>query len=209
MSARVLVCFAVPQEARPFQRLAASRSDVSILMTGMGARNAERAVRRALEQEKPLHVFSCGFAGGLDPTLRVGDVVYLTPDAALDAKLLAAGARPVSFFSASQVVTTAAQKGALRAERGSGAVDMESAAIGTMASDAGVCPSIIRSISDAADEDLPLDFNQLMTAEQKLSPAKLAWAIFKAPQKIPALLRLGRRSAFAAQQLAHVLMKII
>src|SRR5262245_57324246 len=129
MNGRVLVCFAVPQEARPFQRLMVSRPEVQTLITGMGPRNAEVALRRVLERERPLHVMSCGFAGALDPTLRVGDVVFLTPDPDWDARLVAAGARPVSFFSTAQVVTTAAQKEQLWREKGTAAVEMESCAI--------------------------------------------------------------------------------
>ena len=34
MSAPVLVCFAVPQEAKPFQRLVRNRDDVRVLITG-------------------------------------------------------------------------------------------------------------------------------------------------------------------------------
>ena len=74
---------------------------------------------------------------------------------------------------------------------------------------AGVECVTLRAISDTADEDLPLDFNALMTAEEKLSPLKLALAVLKAPQKIPALLRLGRNSATAAARLAEVLQRTL
>ena len=50
-----------------------------------------------------------------------------------------------------------------------------------------------------------LDFNKLMTREQNMSGAKLAAAILMQPQRIPALLRLGRNSARAAAELSRVL----
>lgn len=209
MSARALVCFAVPPEAKPFLKMIRSRSDIDVLVTGMGARNAEVAIRRALETKKPSQVFTCGFAGALDPKLCVGDVVYLTADPSLDAKLSAAGARHVSFFCSVRVVITATEKATLRQTTGTDAVEMESAAIISTCSEAGLFCSTVRAISDMASEDLPLDFNALMTGDQKLSPAKLALAILKAPQKIPALMRLGRNSEFAAKQLADVLVKVI
>jgi hypothetical protein len=82
---------------------------------------------------------------------------------------------------------------------------MESATIASVCREMGIACVILRAISDVAGEDLPLDFNVLMTAEQTLSPAKLLLAVLRAPHRIPALLRLGRNSALAARQLADVL----
>ena len=52
----------------------------------------------------------------------------------------------------------------------------------------------MRVILDTANEDLPLDFNQLMTADQKMSYGKLALALVKSPGKVGALLRLQKQS---------------
>jgi adenosylhomocysteine nucleosidase len=198
MSAPVLVCFAVPQEAKPFQKLLGTRSDVRVLITGMGARNAEHSVRQALTELRPSRVFTCGFAGALNPALQAGDVVCAreTP---------VANAKPVLFAWAERVAVTAADKARLRASTNADAVEMESAVIAHVCRDAGVDCLILRAISDTADEDLPLDFNALMTREQKLIWGKLALAILCAPHKIPALLRLGRNSALAARRLAEAL----
>jgi hypothetical protein len=86
---------------------------------------------------------------------------------------------------------------------------MESAVVEGVCRESGIECLTVRAISDTACENLPLDFNALMTPEQKLSPAKLALAILKAPQKIPVLVRLGKNSAFAAKQLADVLAALI
>lgn len=211
MSAPVLVCCAVPQEAKPFHNLIRGRTDVHLLITGMGARNAERSTRAALKSIRSTTVFSCGFAGALNPELKIGDVVFATEslDGSLAKRLRSNGAKSVSFFCAERVAITSAEKSALRARTGADAVEMESEIIQRICREAGIECVTLRVISDSAHEDLPLDFNALMTGEQKLSPAKLARAILKAPQKIPALIRLGRNSAFAAQQLADVLAKII
>lgn len=204
-----LVCFAVAQEAKPFQRLFQGRHDVCVLRTGMGARNAAQALRDVLAHEKPARVFSCGFAGALNPTLRIGDVVFQTNDENVEAQLLRTGAKPASFFSAERVVVTAVEKSALRTATNADAVEMESAAIQSACVDAGVPCAIVRAISDLADEDLPLDFNALLTADQRLNPVKLAIEILKSPRRTPALMRLGRNSAFAAEQLARVLQQVI
>ncbi|HMJ91889.1 MAG TPA: hypothetical protein VK530_18840 [Candidatus Acidoferrum sp.] len=203
-----LVCFAVAQEARPFRKFSSSRSDIEVLVTGMGARNAERTIRHALETHRPSRVFTCGFAGALDPTLRIGDVVFHSSDNHLATKLSALGTKSVSFCCSERVAITAEEKRKLRDATKVDAVEMESRVISSICSDAGVPCATVRAISDLADEDLPLDFNALMTAEQKLSPWKLAIAITTAPHRIPQLIRLGKNSALAAQQLARVLNQV-
>ena len=202
MSAITLVCFAVPQEAAPFQKLVRGRAGVRVLITGMGARHAERAAREAVHELRPARVFTCGFAGALDPALVIGDVVC-------PRETICWGAKPVLFHCASRVAITVAEKQALRAQTGADVVEMESAVITRVCRAAGVECVTLRAISDTAHEDLPLDFNALMTADEKLSPLKLALAVLKAPQKIPALIHLGKNSARAAGRLAEVLERVV
>jgi adenosylhomocysteine nucleosidase len=211
MSGVTLVCFAVPQEAKPFRVLARQRNDVHVVITGIGRQNAERAVRAALEQCSPARVLTCGFAGALDPSLRVGDVVFdsETTSENIAAVLTGLKARPVRFHCGERVAVTAAEKSALRAATKADAVEMESRAIHELCAAGNVECATVRAISDAANEDLPVDFNRIMTAEQKLSGARLTLAILKSPQKIPALLRLGSNSALAARELARVLGSLI
>ena len=197
-----LVCFAVPQEAKAFQKLARGRADVRVVITGMGARNAERAACEVLRTLRPSRVFTCGFAGALNPDLVVGDVVCAR-------ETLVAGARPVMFYCASRVAVTVEEKSALRTGTGADVVEMESGVIARVCRAAGVECVTLRAISDTAHEDLPLDFNALMTPDEKLSPLKLARAILKSPQKIPALIRLGKNSALAAERLAKVLERVL
>jgi nucleoside phosphorylase len=74
--ARLLLCFALKEESRAFQKLVAARLDLSVLLTGIGQRNADRAIRQALAQQSPKLVLTCGFAGGLNPELAVGTVLF-------------------------------------------------------------------------------------------------------------------------------------
>ena len=71
-----LVCFAVKEEARDFQAFCRSNQNVRVVLTGMGARNAQRAVSTALEEIHPARVVTAGFAGGLNPELGRGTVVF-------------------------------------------------------------------------------------------------------------------------------------
>ena len=230
-----LICFALKEEAAPFHKIAGGllRSHhISILLTGIGRQNAEKSLREFLnscrsrgnetqiknESEtpdvvsyEPNLVLTCGFAGGLNPDLKLGEVVFelSTHNAQLSTRLLATGAKPATFFCADHIATTVAEKKKLRAETGADAVEMESAAIHAVCRERGILCATVRVISDTVNEDLPLDFNALSKPDKNLDYGKLFLAIAKSPGKIPALMQLQKKTKFAAEQLAAVLEKII
>ena len=207
--AHTLVCFALKEEAGAFMKLAAGRKDISLLLTGIGRTNAEITLGTTLNHSTPRWVLTCGFAGALDPGLRAGAVVFSTKDATLNQKLLAAGAKPAILFCASRIVTTAVEKQALRRRMGADAVEMESEAIHTVCRAHGIPCATVRVISDAADEDLPLDFNQFARPDRSVDYGKLAWTVLKSPGKISALLRLQRQARECATRLSEILSTII
>ncbi len=205
-----LICFALKEEAAPFRNVAAAQA-ASILLTGIGRQNAEKSLREFLAggaSVPPDLVLTCGFAGGLNPDLKLGEVVFETSDENLRAKLLGAGAKPLKIFCADRIATTVAEKKKLRAETGADAVEMESAAIHAVCHKRGIPCATVRVISDTASEDLPLDFNALSKPDKNLDYGKLFLAIAKSPGKIGALMQLQKKTKFAAEQLAGVLAKI-
>jgi len=207
----VLVCFALKEEAAPFRKVAAAKSGVSILIVGIGRQNAEKSIRDYLAKNSPAQVFTCGFAGGLNPELKLGQVVYEVPiqPLPLENQLAASGARPAKFFCADRVAITVAEKEQLRAQTGADVVEMESAAVQAVCRERGIPCLTLRVISDTAGEDLPLDFNALSKPDKSLDFGKLALAVAKSPGKIGALMELQKKTSFAARQLAAVLEKII
>ena len=217
-----LICFALKQEAAPFHQIAAVRPGIFTLIVGIGRANAEKSVRSFLPACSPELVLTCGFAGGLNPDLKLGEVVFEIgnrqsgigyksepPYAGCYEKLVAAGAKPAKFTCADRIATTVAEKKALREQTGADVVEMESAAIHTVCRERGIPCVTVRVISDTADEALPLDFNALAKADKSLDFGKLAWAIARSPGKIGALMALQKKTNFAARQLAVVLGKII
>jgi len=233
-----LVCFALKEEAAPFHKIAARHPGVITIIVGIGRANAEKSVRNFLAGgagvlasrepaasgqarlagtlAPPELVLTCGFAGGLNPDLKLGDVVFELSDpqlpaanSQLRAKLLAAGAKPVKIICTDRIATIVAEKIKLRAETGADAVEMESAAIQAVCAERGIPCATVRVISDTADEDLPLDFNTLAKPDKSIDFGKLAWAIAKSPGKIGALMRLQKKTSFAAGELAAVLGEII
>jgi adenosylhomocysteine nucleosidase len=205
-----VVCFAVKEEAAPFKAAVASRPDIQILLTGMGQRNAEKSIRAAISAQKPTLVLTSGFAGALNPDLSLGTVLFSSDDPRhLEPKLLAAGARPARFHCANRVASTAAEKRALWQSTRADAVEMESQIISNICREHQIPCATIRVILDTAAEDLPLDFNFLMTADQQMDYRKLAFSLVKSPSKIPALLRLQKQSKEVASRLANVLLRIV
>jgi len=224
-----LICFALKEEAAPFRKIASGKTGITILLTGIGRQNAEKSLREFLATHSPNLVLTCGFAGGLNPDLKLGEVIFeiipgsnrresaqtksgedLEPThVGCYEKLLASGAKPAKFFCADRVATTTAEKKKLRDETGADAVEMESAAIHAVCAEKHIPCVTVRVISDTADEDLPLDFNALTKPDKNLDYGKLAWAIAKSPGKIGALMELEKKTKFAAERLAEVLAKII
>ena len=209
-----LICFALKEEAAPFHKMAAGRPGVFTLLVGIGRANAEKSVRNMLVACSPQWVLTCGFAGGLNPDLKLGDVVFecgmrSAECGNLEEQLLAAGAKPAKFFCADRIATTAMEKWKLHLDTDADAVEMESAAIHAVCAERGIPCATVRVISDTAHEDLPLDFNALAKADRSIDFGKLAWAIAKSPGKIPQLMALGKKTKFAAERLAKVLEKII
>ncbi len=207
-SETILVCFALKEEAAPFQKLAAERKGISILITGIGRRNAEESVRNFVASKVPEFVVTCGFAGGLNPALESGAVVFSTNDPTLREWLLSANTRPANIFCATRIAITASEKEQLHISTGADVVEMESEAVHSVCCEHGIPCATLRAISDTAGEDLPLDFNHLSKPDMNLDYGKLAWAIAKSPGKIRELLRLQKRCRLAAENLAGVLAKI-
>ena len=210
----IVVCFALKEEAAPFHKIAAGRPGIFTLIVGIGRQNAGKSLRRFLESCSPELVLTCGFAGGLNPELKLGDIIYESgmqkaESGNLEERLLAAGAKPAKIFCADRIATTAMEKWQLCVDTSADAVEMESAAIHAVCAEKNISCVTVRVISDTAHEDLPLDFNALSKPDRSIDFGKLAWAIAKSPGKIGALMKLQKKTSFAAKQLTAVLEKII
>lgn len=200
-----LVCYAVREEvALPW--LPPIKGGRERIITGMGRRNASTRFQEALGRLEPERVLTCGFAGALNPALKIGDVLFDEDyDAGLGKALLSSGAISASFHCSVRVAVSAAEKAQLWRETNADAVEMESAVIRSLCRERGIPSATVRVISDAAGDDLPLDFNALMTSEQKISIPKLMAKLATSPRSIPKLMQLQRNTRFAAQRLGEVL----
>ncbi|MDB6108621.1 MAG: phosphorylase [Pedosphaera sp.] len=204
-SSAALICFAVKEEAKFFVPSLVP-SVGSALITGMGRKNAAEGIRKALAKSRPTMVITAGFAGGLNPKLAFGTVVFeADSETGLTDGLLKAGAVPVRFHCADRVAVTVAEKQSLWQSTQADVVEMESSVIRSICREHAIPSATVRVISDAANEDLPLDFNTLMTPDDRINYAKLAWTVAVGPQKIPALIRFQKLTMIAARKLAEAL----
>lgn len=206
----MLVCFAVPEEARPFQKLMAGHSAVRIAVSGMGRRNTQAMIEAELKASRPGLVLTCGYTGALNPELALGRIVF-DADATFPnaSQLELLGGRPVRFVHSEKIVVTAVEKTRLCAESGADAVDMESKFIRDACRGMGISSATVRVVSDTATQDMPLDFNALLTPDLKMNYARLGAAILKSPKCIPALMRFGKETRAAADALANFLERFV
>lgn len=218
--AELLVCFAVKEEARFFMDGMVCQADQAgkkphpplyqVWMTGMGRRNAVEGVRQAIALVRPKRVITSGFAGGLNPKLKFGTIVYDEDfDAGFGPQLEQAGAVRGTFYCHRRVAITAGEKAALWQSTGADAVEMESSAIRNICREQKIPSATIRVISDNAGQDLPLDFNALMTPEDRIHYPKLIWAVLSRPGRIGKLMDFQRQTMAASRQLGAVLGQLL
>lgn len=152
---------------------------VAWCVAGAGGETARRATRLLIDGHRPRLILSPGFAGGLDPALPRGTVVYprrsinLTEGPPIAVAATGQGSvttatgnatksDALTIVSVDTVVTTAAAKRGLAVATGASLVDMETYAVATAARSAGLPCVSIRVISDDASQDLPKEIAALV-----------------------------------------------
>ncbi len=170
--------------------------EVLLAANGVGAKRAAAAVDVAAPVAVE-GVISTGFCGALDPALRIADIVAMPA-------LGRPGGLPYrtgTVHTADHVVTTAAEKAALR-ESGAVAVDMEAAGVAERAATLGVPFFCIKSVTDLADEDMANEFNRALRGDGHFDRMVILREALRHPSKrLPELLRLRNRCARAARAL--------
>ena len=152
-------------------------------------------------------VISFGVAGGLDPTLRSGDIVVATEVMAGDARWLAGlalnddliasvalGRRRVvrgGLAGVEELIFAQAGKAALRSETGAAAVDMESHIAAAYAAEAGLPFAALRVISDPASRALPALARSAIKPNGEIDLRKVLRGLARNPMTLRALVSTG------------------
>jgi adenosylhomocysteine nucleosidase len=229
---RILVTFAVDAEFVPWRKrrrfekrtngateyfvVRIGGVDVNVLLTGVGGKSAWLEATKIIWGGDVDVCISSGLAGALRSEYEVGDVLVakevqavgwkrtLSSDPALFQLAEQHGARGVgAFYSADHVIGLATEKRNL--SRLADAVEMESGEVLYEAASFGAKGIAVRAISDAADEDLPLDFNKVTTPSGEVSIPRVLGEVVRHPMSTPALVRFGNQSRMAAEKLAAFL----
>ncbi len=187
---------------------------VTAAVIGDGAIAAERGIRNLLEIVIPDRLLLIGFAGGLSSDLpwgslvqagsveRVGDGEPASPD---DPPLPGIGRGSV--VSAGRILSTAESKQQLWSALGSPwrcVVDLESWCVVRQLQRATVPWTVVRAVSDAAEENLPLDFAALGDEEGRILRSRVMLSLLRRPAALTGLLRLRSRARACARNLATV-----
>jgi adenosylhomocysteine nucleosidase len=186
-----------------FARMARLKGNAVLLVAnGPGPKLAARAVNTAREREKVEGLISIGFCGALDPALAPCDIFIASEVLGAGTCLMPAGLgrayKSGKLLSIDRVASTVAEKSELR-KCGADVVEMEAGAVADRAEHFNIPFYAIRVVTDAAAENLPLDFNQMRDAEGRFDRFKILAAAWRQPGIFPALLKLNRRCKAAAQ----------
>jgi len=185
---------------------------VVMVANGPGANLARAAVDAVKERENPDNrmtaLISTGFCGGLQPSLRAGDVFVATEVVDVAAALVPVSQKPFKtgkLLSIDHVVCTTVEKVEL-GRAGADAVEMEAAAVALCAQRYNVPFFAVRVVTDTVHQSFPLNFNQMRSRDGRFSRAKILAAAIRRPGTIfPELIKLNKTTKRAAQALGDFL----
>jgi adenosylhomocysteine nucleosidase len=197
----ILIVTGLVQEARiaagPGMAVICSSSDPKQL----------RALLTTLDPTSIRGVISFGVAGGLDPSLKTGDVVVATEVMAGDTRWLAGlslteaqiasialGRRRVVrglLAGVEELVGASACKAALHSETGAAAVDMESHIAAAYAAEVGIPFAALRVISDPAHRALPVVARKAIKPNGDLDLRQIVGSVVRNPRTLRALVSTG------------------
>jgi len=169
-----------------------------IACAGANSIRAEQAARQ-LVKAGAKSLLSFGVAGGLNPTLKVGDRIVATkiifPNrheaiCALDLNIFDAQRLPITGCDTAVILPK--DKSTLFNETGAAAVDMESHGVARAAVDLGLPFGAIRVISDTAQTTIPAFALLGIKPDGGLNPIPVALHLLRRLDQLPALLRLRR-----------------
>jgi adenosylhomocysteine nucleosidase len=218
---RVAIVVALEREVRPLiQEWRASekesggrrfrffeKDEFVLVCGGIGAEAARRAAEAVIAIYAPAVIYSAGFAGALDPKLKVGDMVQprRVVNAGDGSKVdLGRGEGVLVSFGS---VATPEQKARLRDSFAAQSVDMEAAAVARAAEARGVPFAVVKVISDEFDFAVP-SMERFVDSNGQFLEMRFAWFAALRPWLWPQVARLARNSGRASRALCDWLRKM-
>jgi adenosylhomocysteine nucleosidase len=179
-----------------------------LVVGGIGAGAARRATEAAIALHQPELVMSVGFAGALDPGLRVGEI--FEPSRVIDASdgsNVETGAGRGTLVSVASIAGVE-QKRKLAQSYSAGAVDMEAAAVARGAQARGLRFMAVKAISDDSDFAMPA-MDGFVGGNGEFRTGKFAVFTVLRPWLWLRVIRLSKNSAKASRALCAELDRYI
>lgn len=187
---------------------------IIVMETGVGAIRTLRALDWLLgpPSREKIHgqfVLSAGFAGSLDSSTRVGDVMLARDVVNEEGATWAAPMRPGDLpgircgrlLTTSRFIGEPSEKLALGKQHGAIAVDMESAAFARRCHERGVPWACLRVISDDVSAAFSAEVAGLVE-DGRVRMGRVVWLLARKPWLLPKLVRLAGQTRRAARRLA-------
>jgi nucleoside phosphorylase len=230
-SSIIAITFALPAESSDFVRSLAQPDtsaregvihaqihgrSVAVFHTGVGEKSCRARIEKFLRPQQFKYLISTGFAGALDPELRVGDLFlsenFSSPELLGSSHLEIADGRLFvgKLATVPAVMDSKSERDRLAAESGAAAVDMETEFIAAACAARGIPLLSLRVISDTPSEPFPAPPDVLFDLEkQKTNFGRLAFHLVKHPGAMMRLNAFRRRIGLARQSLTSALDQLL
>lgn len=188
---------------------------IVVAESGLGFAKARKATQALLDAHTPHWLLSCGFAGGLLPQMKIGDIVIAdslldTHGQQLNVDVNMPADREHGLFvgrvlTVDRMVRKVEEKRALAEEFGAIAVEMESLAVAQVARDRGTRFLTVRAISDDLSADLPPEVLSVVGSTGTMRLGAALGSIWKRPGSVKEMWQLRESAMKASEQLASFL----
>lgn len=209
----IAIVFALGFEAKSFNKEPKNSNTKYCIYNVTGKRIADE-VCHTIRKNNIQCIVLMGFAGGLNTSLRVGDVIlaknYTSAQFLPHFESMAESCRLVHLKTVERVLETRAEKERCWQEWGADCCDMETAHVWNVAQSLSIPMITLRSISDAWDSDMPIPGDILIDPRtSRPNTLRIIRYLLRHPKCLPGFLQMVGQASCAARRLAEVAEQII
>ncbi|MFM7129360.1 MAG: nucleoside phosphorylase [bacterium] len=185
---------------------------VAVIHSGMGRARARRAAEHLIFGHRPYWLIHPGFGGGLDPSLKMADVVLPTEVVDPSGSLVPIPLKPEMLpqdivtgrlLTVDEIVRKTTEKAEWREKSGAVVVDMESHAVAQLCGELNLRWVGLRVITDTAGTELPPEVLTITGPTGAFRMGATIGALWSRPSAVKDLLKLRESATIAADKIAH------
>jgi adenosylhomocysteine nucleosidase len=198
---------------------------VSLIIGGMGPKNAYHCAKAIIEAENPEAILNIGFCGAITENLIIGDIVLgarvfnysngVFNEVSISNKFGKSfsekhiQAYSGAFISSSEILHKQEALKIIPKEILTPVLEMETAAVAEVCEKFNIPLIAIRSVSDQATEEIDFKISDITDENYKIKFSKIILALVRKPSLLIQFIRLAKNSKKAATTLKDVVIKII